>query len=260
MAAAATTPLLPEPPQIVKSDYAGFGPTIKRVAAYIRECGDDPEFQKFANTILDSCFPRSQHTTVLDRAQCLLDYTNKNVRFAPDPPGTELVKSPRVTLCVPGGTMCIPIEDCDGHCAAYLALCRAAGIDVRMLLQKLPKSATGEYEYHLAGVIRLDDGEHVRVDPSLKGASKVGQYQPAISEQVIDPLDPDVTGDAGGAKFITIGATPRIFFVADRPTGLRLMPPAIGGCGPCEAAAAERKKLEEQVGRAVRVAQCSARW
>ena len=129
----AAAPLLPG----VKRDYTGFDATLRKCAEYIRTCGDDGTFQQFANAILDKCYKRSQHTTSVQAAQCLLDYCNQNIRFRPDPPMTELVKSPVITLCVPGALACIPIEDCEGTVCAYLALCRAAGIDVQMLKQVL---------------------------------------------------------------------------------------------------------------------------
>lgn len=207
------TAQLPAAPKVFKSDYEGFSPTIAKVAAYIRECGDDPSFQRFAAGVLDRCFPRDKHTTVLERAQCLLTYQNKHgPRFAPDPPNSERVTSPKLTLCIDGaGAMCIPMEDCESQLAAYLSLCRASGIDCWIVIQKLQHPG-GRIEWHMIGMIQLDDGSKVRVDPSLKGNSRVGQYQPALEEQIIDPLDPAVTGASGGAKLVTIGATPRIFW------------------------------------------------
>jgi hypothetical protein len=232
--------MLRSPPKVRKEDYRGFGPTIKAVAGYIRECGDDPSFQRFTANVLDKCFPRSQHTTALQRAQCLLTYQNQyGPRFVPDPPGTERVVSPKQTMMAcaggAGGEACIAMEDCESQLCAYLAMCRSCGIDCWILLQKLDKPNTDEhdpdsqYEYHMAGLVRLDDGSRVRVDPSLKGNSKVGQSQPALEEQIIDPLDPSVTGSAGGAKLVTIGATPRVLWT-QRSSALRQMPSAVGAC------------------------------
>lgn len=232
----AAQPLLAAAPKVVKRDYQGMGPTVRKVAAYVRECGDSPEFRAFASQILDGCFPRSQHTTVLQRAQCLLTYMNKNVRFVPDSPGSEVMTNPKNLLCLPGYA-CIPLEDCESHAAAYLALCRATGIDVWLLLQKLDKPNTdpndpdGKFEFHMAGALKLDDGSQVRVDPSLKGSSKVGQAQPAIEEQLIDPLDPNVTGSSGGAKLVQIGATPRIMYRV--PASIRPMFGAKACCSDC---------------------------
>ena len=201
------TALLSAAPKFSNSDYAGFGPTIQKVAAYIRECGDDPAFQKFASKIVDARYPRSRHTTSLEVAQCLLDYCNENIRFRPDPPQTERVTSPRVLLCTSGeGAACIPVEDCESQVAAFLALCRAMGIDVWILLQVL-RMPNGEEEHHMAGVIRGDDGSLVKVDPSLKGKSRIGEVQPSIHEETVDPIDPQITGAAGGAKLVTIGAS-----------------------------------------------------
>lgn len=208
-------------PKVRKEDYKGFTPTIRQVAAYVRECGDDPSFQRFTASVLDKCFPRSQHTTSLQRAQCLLTYQNQyGPRFVPDPPGTERVVSPKLTMCVDGagGAQCVSMEDCESQLCAYLAMCRSCGIDCWILLQKLDKPNTdpndpdGAFEFHMAGLIRLDDGSRVRVDPSLKGNSKVGQAQPALEEQIIDPLDPQVVGSAGGAKLVTIGARPQVLW------------------------------------------------
>jgi hypothetical protein len=251
---AAPNPLMPIKPKFTKADYRGMTPTVKKVAAHIRECGDAPDFRLFASKILDECFPRSRHTTARERAQCLLDHCNQNIRFVPDSPGSEVISNPRVVLCLPGSA-CIPLEDCESHASAYLSLCRAVGIDVWLLLQKLdrpntdPNDPDGNYEYHLAGMIRLDDGSQVRVDPSLKGKSRVGDFQPALEEQIIDPLDPEVTGAAGGAKLVTIGSRPRIVPYRAAPSSLRHMPkPMLGTCTPCEAAAraraAEERKLE----------------
>jgi hypothetical protein len=168
-------------------------------------------FQQFAGAILDKCYSRGQHTTNLQVTQCLLDYCNKNIRFRPDPPMTELVKSPMITLCVPGAAACIPIEDCESHVAAYLALCRAMGVDVQMLKQTLhdPSLPPGEQEvHHLAGLVRMEDGRWLKVDPSLKGNSRVGEAQRAVREEAIDILDPTYSGSSGGAKFVAIGHRP----------------------------------------------------
>lgn len=207
----ADAPLLPG----VRKEYSGFAETLKKCASYIRTCGDDGMFQQFAGAILDKCYPRGAHTTNLQVTQCLLDYCNKNIRFRPDPPLTELVKSPMITLCVPGASACIPIEDCESHVAAYLALCRAMGVDVQMLKQTLhdPSQPPGEQEvHHLAGLVRMEDGRWLKVDPSLKGNSRVGEAQRAIREEAIDVLDPTWSGSAGGPKFVAIGATPKIFW------------------------------------------------
>lgn len=228
-------PLLPAPPHLRK-DYAGFEDTIKQCAAYIRKYGDDPNFQQFANAIVDKVYPRSRHTSHLEIAQALLDYCNDNIRFRPDPPNTELVKSPAIILCVPGAVACIPVEDCEATDAAYLALCRAMGIEVKLLLQKLwidtmPKGE--EEQWHLAGKVRLDSGEWVIVDPSLKGRSRVGQSQKAVGEQEIDPLDPQWSGAEGGAKFVAIGARPGVIWVREERAMYRKMspaPPMIGAC------------------------------
>lgn len=240
---AATPQFLQAPPKVRKEDYKGFGPTIRQVAAYIRECGDDPGFQRFTANVLDKCFPRSQHTTALQRAQCLLTYQNQyGPRFVPDPPGTERVVSPKQTLMAcadgAGGAQCIAMEDCESQLCAYLAMCRSCGIDCWILLQKLDKPNTdahdpdSSFEYHMCGLIRLDDGSRVRVDPSLKGNSKVGQAQPALEEQIIDPLDPQVVGSAGGAKLVTIGAGPQVLWTP-RDGMLRSMFGAKPCCTDC---------------------------
>jgi hypothetical protein len=241
---AAAAPILPGSPKVVTSDYEGFGPTLQKVAAYIRQAGDSPEFQRFAASIVDKVYPRSRHTTNREIAQVLLDHCNQHIRFRPDPPLTERVTKPALVLCLEGpGAFCLPVEDCESTAAAYLSLCRAMGIDVQLLKQTLhdPTQPEGEREvHHLAGLIRLDNGSWVKVDPSLKGNSKVGDAQPALKEEAIDILDPRWSGADGGAKFVAIGAKPSYLW-AQEPKMYRPMFPALGhGSGkPCCAACAK---------------------
>ena len=193
-----------------EDETEGFNRTLSKMAEYVLTCGRDPMFQEFANRILDMSFPRSQQTSNRQVAQALLDFCHENVRFRPDPVNTELVKSPMITLCVPGGIACIPIEDCDGHTCAYLALCRAVGLDVKFLKQKLRDFSLPEGQqiiHHVLGLVQMDSGEWLPVDPSIKG-SKIGHKQRAIEEFEVDPLDPKING-GHGAQFVSIGSPAR---------------------------------------------------
>src|ERR1700684_1731238 len=174
-------------------DKDGQEKTLKVMAHYIRECGDDVMFRQFASKILDGCYPSKLHSPSYEEiASCILRYVHENVRYVQDPPLMELVQSPSITLCVPGAVACIPIVDCDEMVAATLALMRAVGVDVQITLLKCLDRRMPEGEqvaYHVAGVFRKENGDYVPFDPSNKKSS-VGFEQESVERTLIDPLDP----------------------------------------------------------------------
>ncbi len=165
-----------------------------------------PSIQQFAEMVIRNWaqVPVSRVITNRDAAQIFLDYVKANVRYRPDPPGTEVTKSAAITLCVPGAQMCIPVEDCDGLVVAFDSLCGAYGIPVRIIKQVFGSSD----QEHVLGEIQDDDGTWYPADPSGPPDKPVGWKAQATREDIIDPLDPATIQRVGAneAEFIGIGS------------------------------------------------------
>jgi hypothetical protein len=181
-----------------------------------------PSMQQFAEMIVRNWaqVPVSRVLTHKECAQIFLDYVKANVRYRPDPPGTEVTKSAAITLCVPGAQMCIPVEDCDGLVVAFDSLCGAYGIPVRIIKQIFGESD----QEHVLGEIQDDDGTWYPADPSGPPDRPVGWKAPATREDVIDPLDPATIQRVGAneAEFIGVGSFSRY---RDRRRPMRARPP-----------------------------------
>lgn len=146
--------------------------------------------------------PVQQQLTNQQSAQLFLDYTRAQIRYRADPPNMELVKSAPISLCAPGAAACIPIGDCDDMTVAFLTLCGAFGIPIRILKQSF---GNGEQE-HVLGEIQTESGSWLAADPSVPD-KPLGWKAHASHEDVIDPSDPSSIGLVGApeAEFIGVG-------------------------------------------------------
>jgi len=88
---------------------AGIQKSLEEMCVKVRESAPMPVFRSFAGNILRQAhFPRSNK----EKSSAFFKHVQKTVGYTHDPPGTELIQSPMITLCVEGAPVCIPIEDC----------------------------------------------------------------------------------------------------------------------------------------------------
>jgi hypothetical protein len=183
---------------------AGVHLSLTEMARRIYEGMRAPSMQQFAEMVVRNwaSIPASRHLSNRESAQIFLDYVRAQVRYRPDPPNTELTKSAAITLCVPGAAMCVPVEDCDGLAVAFLTLCGAFGIPIKILKQ----TYGGEDQEHVLGMIQTDGGEWLAADPSASD-KPLGWKAHASHEDVIDPSDPASIGLVGApeAEFVGVG-------------------------------------------------------
>jgi len=146
--------------------------------------------------------PVQQSLTNQQAAELFLDYTRAQIRYRADPPNTELTKSAPISLCAPGAAACIPIGDCDDLTVAFLTLCGAFGIPIRILKQSFGASE----QEHVLGEIQTESGEWLPGDPSVVG-KPLGWKSYAQHEVSVDPSDPSSIGLVGApeAEFIGVG-------------------------------------------------------
>jgi len=186
------------------SGVAGVRLSLSEMASRIYEGIRTSSMQGFAEFVVRNWaqVPAQQHLTNRQAAQIFLDFVRAQIRYRPDPPNTELVKSAAITLCVPGAPMCIPVEDCDGLTVAFLTICGAFGIPVRIIKQ----TYGSQDQEHVLGEIQDDDGTWYPADPSAPG-KPLGWKASASHEDVIDPSDPASIGMVGApeAEFIGVG-------------------------------------------------------
>jgi hypothetical protein len=170
--------------------------TIAKMAQFIRDDGDSPAIKSMAGNILRQAgFPKSAR----DRAQALLDYVRKAVGYVEDQPMREWVQSARITLCVDGAPVCIPIEDCDGMAVALGALLRAAGIDVK--IQSIDYGPG--VQPHVNLVFKDDSGHWLEIDATTN--RPIGSGSPG-KKVLVDPLDPKaVPSSTPDGAFIGVG-------------------------------------------------------
>jgi len=99
--------------RVVRESYpdgeAGIQKSLQTICAKVREGAPTPLMRSFAGNILRQAkFPRTNK----EKATAHFNKVKATVGYTHDPPGTELIQSAAVTLCVEGAPVCIPIEDC----------------------------------------------------------------------------------------------------------------------------------------------------
>lgn len=199
--------------KVEREVYQGTTPTLLKMAAYIREGSVSPTMQQFAELIVKNAgYSSDVHLSNSQAADILLTYVKKNVRYRPDPDNQELVKSPFITLCVPGASMCIPFDDCDGLCVALGSLMGAYGIPVRIMKQTFGADANEE---HVLIIFKTDDGRWLPADPSAPLDKSIGWMARDESHIVIDPLDPTDSGNLK-SELVSIGKIPLSFETSQR--------------------------------------------
>jgi len=197
--------------------------TLQRMGAMIRDAAVSPSMRQFSEMVV-----RQAGVGVLDdlsdrkAGQIFLDYVRRHVRYRPDPKMAEYVQDARITLCVPGAAMCIPVEDCDGLTVALGSLMAAYGMGVKLLKQTYDASAAEEHV-----LVLYEDGQGsdvwVPADPSAPPDRPVGWKSRAMAEVVVDPSDPrtlDLVG-APDAELVTVGRLGRGMLGVDPETVAR---------------------------------------
>jgi hypothetical protein len=188
---------------------AGVHLSLSEMCRRIEDARSSFSMQQFAEMVVRN-WARVPVSTVLTHRQCaqiFLDFVRAQVRYRPDPPGTEMTKSAAILMCVPGASICIPVGDCDDLTVAFDGLCAAYGIPVKILKQIFGESD----QEHVLGLIQDDDGDWLPADPSAGPDKPVGWKAPATREDVIDPLDPASIRRVGAneAEFIGVGSSRR---------------------------------------------------
>lgn len=185
---------------------AGVHLSLAEMCRRIEDARSSFAMQQFGEMVVRN-WARVPVSTVLTHKQCaqiFLDFVRAQVRYRPDPPGTEMTKSAAILLCVQGAQICIPVGDCDDLTVAFDGLCAAYGIPVKILKQIFGESD----QEHVLGLIEDDDGTWYPADPSAGSDKPVGWKAPATREDIIDPLDPATIRRVGAneAEFIGVGA------------------------------------------------------
>lgn len=101
-------------------------------------------------------------------AAVILKHVQDVTIYMQDPPKTEWVQAPVVTLCLAPG-LCIPAEDCDGLTVVFLTLTLAAGLTVSIVkADYAPLFGGSSPQSHVFGGVRDERGKWFFADPSTK--------------------------------------------------------------------------------------------
>jgi transglutaminase-like putative cysteine protease len=186
----------------------GIQKSLRAICQKVREGAPTPVMRSFAGNILRQAgFPRTNR----DKASVLCNYVKQNVGYVHDPPGTELIQSAAVTLCVDGAPVCIPIGDCDDEVTALMTLCAAAGMEVEAVRQFFG----AQHQQHVLCEAKMEDGSWFPLDATALKLPP-GKKAHATKETRMSPwASSDITGLSDQAEFIGIGALPVMGLGAD---------------------------------------------
>lgn len=195
---------------------AGVDRTINKVVSYILEGRHNALAKQFAEGIIQQAgYATNDPLTNKQAAQAFLDFVRANVRYRPDPHMTETVQNPTITLCVPGASACIPVEDCDGGTAVLGWLNTAYGTPVRLVIQHFNSDTD-----HVLLEIQDDNGQWLACDFSNFNSDNmpVGWKPSSESEYRIDPFDSDNLKMAGArdVEFVAVGRVPHAYAMLGR--------------------------------------------
>lgn len=206
----------------------GVDRTINKVVSYILEGRHNALAKQFAEGIVQQAgYSTNDPLTNKQAAQAFLDFVRANVRYRPDPHMTETVQNPTITLCVPGASACIPVEDCDGGTAVLGWLNTAYGTPVRLVIQHFNSNTD-----HVLLEIQDDNGQWLACDFSNFNSDNmpVGWKPSSESEYRIDPFDSDNLKMAGArdVEFVAVGRVPHAYASGARFLG-KLPPKRVVG-------------------------------
>ena len=202
-----TTPQIPYVREPYPDGEAGIQKSLQTICAKVREGAPTPLMRSFAGNILrQASFPRSNR----DKAIAHFNKVKASVGYTHDPPGTELIQSAAVTLCVEGAPVCIPIEDCDGHVTCVATLCAASGLQVEIVRQYFGS----DHQQHVICEVKLEDGSWFPLDTTTNRFGP-GEKAKATKETRMSPWDGQATGLSDEAEFVGIGSLPVLGLGAD---------------------------------------------
>jgi hypothetical protein len=192
--------------------------TLERMGQMIRDAAVSPSMRQFAEMVVRSAGVGVKES-LADRqvGQIFLDWARDKIRYRPDPSMVEYVQDARVTLCVPGAAMCIPVGDCDDLTVALASLMAAYGMDVRLVKQTFNDDADQEHvliifrdNSYSKGLGTMGD-RWLSADPSSLD-TPVGWKAKASKEVIVDPSDPATLGlvDAPQAELVLVGRLGRL--------------------------------------------------
>lgn len=179
--------------------------SLDEVARRVRDGRNDPRVRGWAGRAIVRA---GNPTTIVGRAQALLDALRSQTAYVPDPVGTELIAKASTTLCLDNLGLCLPAADCDDLVVAFGAAAMSIGIAVRVVGQAFGTSMAT----HVIDAIEDERSNWIRVDPASQ--YPVGGFFKATNEWWIDPLKSGsigMKGDPGSGDYIGIGtvaATP----------------------------------------------------
>jgi hypothetical protein len=178
--------------------------SLPYILSCIREGRHDEVLMGWANAQLKAAGITGRGEKDLDlirRATVILDAVRAQTSYAPDPPGSEVIKKPHLLLCLK--ERCIPIGDCDDLAGATGAAMMSVGIPTYAVHQKFGGDAQ---EHVLLGVID-ELGRKWYIDPSTNDPPYQGSR--ARSEQWLSPMDvPSKSTGQTGPEFVTLGKAP----------------------------------------------------
>lgn len=168
--------------------------TYPTMCRFIVEDGDLPEIKEIASAALEAA---GWPVTDRGRTEALTAHVRKVCKYIPDPPFRETVYRPRYLLCVKGAKLCVRIGDCSNMNCALGALCRAAGMDVKV--QGIDYGSSGLHHVNL--VVRLADEGGRWAEADATTDKPVGNVSPG-KKSLFDPHDPSMWPGANRGSFI----------------------------------------------------------
>lgn len=196
--------------QVHPGGAAGVKFSLEEVARRVAEARNDPRLKGWAGQVLVAAGkPRG----VRAQMQALLDAFRKRTMYVPDPTQTEMIASPRVTLCLDEHGLCMPAGDCDDRVVALAGAAKSLDFDVRIIGQAFNNEPVAS---HVIFSVRdpdvLENGGWLKIDPSSE-TWRVGEAAYATKEWELDPMTMSSTGLGGvgssdAGDFIGIGRLP----------------------------------------------------
>lgn len=183
------------------ADGAKF--SISKMIDKIRAARKDWRLRKWSGR---KVIAAGKPTSIQAQASVLLDAVRAQTMYSFDPPNTEMIVAPAVTLCLDGagddgGDVCIPIADCDDLSCACIAVCQAFGMEnVYIIAHSYDSSGIPS---HVLFGVKTEDGIIKRGDPSTK--LPFGQSLPYTQEWIIDPMKNDPLMIKGQGDYIGVG-------------------------------------------------------
>jgi hypothetical protein len=180
----------------------GVAVSVQRVNEKIAAGRNDWRIQEWAGQALKKA---GDPSSVMGRAQAILDAMRKQTVYAQDPPGTEMVKTAVKTLCLEGDRgVCLRVGDCDDLVVTFCSACMSIGIPCKTIIQAFSGNKT--FTHIIAAVYDEVADRWYKVDPASK--KPVGQVFSSTKEKEFDPMDQSTVALSGLGDYVGVGAVP----------------------------------------------------